>query len=188
MQVIHLIHGLHTFDPAQNIGRWMPYLEDAGFAVRVHRYGYLPFGLAWMRNPGIARRIANTVRADDILICHSNGAAIAYLIGEMRRFRGVVLVNGALDRDKVIPGVDWQMNYYTPGDDVLKYARIPFHLWGRIGTKGYSGHDSRNQDFNMAELLPACRGHSDPFRKDYSPPWALRVAQQIYLMLGVTRS
>lgn len=174
---IHLIPGVNITDYDRSIGAWRPYIEAMGHTV-INHPRFIPIGLAWAMNPGFIHSILRTVCADDILIGHSNGCAVAHGVSQRVRCKGLIFLNAALDRD-IRPGyVDFIHNWYCPGDDALKWAdAIPNHIWGKAGRKGITTPDPRIKNLSMKEYDPAVRGHSDIFDGKHAHFWAPRVIQ-----------
>jgi hypothetical protein len=177
-----LVHGIHTREGASNVGRLAPYFERAGFEVKVFEYGWLGVLQARFRNPGIARRLAALVRRDDHLVCHSNGATVAWLA--MRRHgmtcQRVSLVAPALDDDKLMQNAAHTDVYFNGCDDVLWLARLFWHhAWGSMGRDGCSNplrriFDTVNIDVAHHPELPQICGHLDYFAEHILPrfaPW-----------------
>lgn len=101
---VHLIHGIHS-NGAGLTGQLAPYFRDAGFDTFVRRYGYafaspaiLP-GLVDWQNQRRAARLVDEIEDGDAIVCHSNGAAVAYYIqADHRELSALILINPALDR------------------------------------------------------------------------------------------
>jgi pimeloyl-ACP methyl ester carboxylesterase len=147
---VHLLSGINTFGIAQSLGLVAEKLFEVGFKkeeVIFHPYGFpIVFGTAWLRNKFIARRISKHIKPDDIVIGHSNGAALAWLIAEQGAlFAGAILIDPALDAGKAIAKqVKWIHVFYNECDTVVNWSKwIPFHIWGDQGKVGYLGNDSR---------------------------------------------
>lgn len=165
---VHLVPGIHTSDPYENIGKLKVYFHDAGFEdVVVHSYGFLLFFLARFKNPGIAERMKKFVKPGDIIVGYSNGALIGKMIADDGiRLGGLVLINPAIDQDVRFPkNVPWIHVYYNDGDDMVALSSIlPFHPWGDMGRVGYRGPwDGRVRKFNFGRGVPKTDGHSDIF-------------------------
>jgi len=111
------------------------------------------------------RRAAGEV----ILLCHSNGLALAWLAHHelASRVRLIVGVQGALDADKVFDSA--VINCYHEKDWVLRASRYrPGHIWGDFGARPVE-HVHRNVDLRALGRVPAS-GHSgvwtDPAQVD----------------------
>jgi len=147
---VHLLSGINTLGTQQSMGLIAENLFKVGFKkeeIIAHPYGFpIVFGTAWLRNPFIARRIAKQIESNDIIIGHSNGAALAWLMAkEGAPITGIILIDPALDAEKAMaPQVKWIHIFYNTCDTVVNWAKwIPFHLWGDQGRVGYIGNDSR---------------------------------------------
>lgn len=179
-----LIHGAHyrSRDRATNMRRFAPSFRAAGFCTIIPTYGFLPallLGLFPWLDDRIAESLAGFVQPDDILIGHSNGATLSYLISQRVPVRGAVLVNAALESDRV-PHAKFVHVYYNAGDVVTKLSQwLPFHPWGSMGGIGYQGSDVRVRNFDQANTpgLPVVNGHSDVFSVGKCRKWARYMAE-----------
>lgn len=179
---VHLLSGINTWGTQKSMGLIAEKLREAGFyenQIIAHPYGLpvmMPF--AWLRDPFIARHIAKQIKPDDIVIGHSNGAAIAWLMAEEGALiKGTILIGPALDSDKVMaPQVRWVHVFYNSCDGVVGWAKwIPFHLWGDQGKVGYMGNDSRYTQHDVGcHQTDAITEHSWAL---HDPTWAATIAQ-----------
>lgn len=180
-----LVHGIHSAEGTTNMRRLVPYFEQAGFRVTVFEYGWLGVIRARWANPGIARRLAALVRESDHLVCHSNGAAVAWLAmkNHNMKCRHVSLIAPALDNDKRMLGSIWTDIYHNRCDHVVWLARLMWwHSWGSMGRDGCSdpralasGHT--NIDVANHAALPTICGHLEYFAPHVVPrfaPWLVR--------------
>lgn len=163
--MIHLVHGFNVSDGGkETTDKLRPYFESAGFEVTDHDYGWI--GLLGVRflNGRIAKGIREKVKAGDIGVGHSNGCAIlARACEQGAPFKGLVLINPALNSDTVIPGVEWVHVYHTNHDSPVKLASwLPFHQWGDMGAEGFRGQDVRYTNFNLTDHI---QGHSEIFQR-----------------------
>lgn len=174
---IHLLHGIHTSEGDSNVSKLIAYLsEGTGLEVRYHQYGYAYALLTRFQNPGRAEKIAKEVKTGDIVVGHSNGATIAYLMIKNCGVRpdGLVLINPALDVDIKFPKAFlWADIYHNMDDAAVSMAELFFfkHPWGAMGQWGYSGaSDGRvtNIDCQAVPGMPRVAGHSAIFQ-----PWLL---------------
>lgn len=165
---IHLLHGIHTGGPSWIEG-FIPYLTP--LAVSYPDYGWILGAATRLINPAVVGTIKPYIAPDDVLVCHSNGCAIAYdLMHAGAKFAGAVFINAALQRDIVCPDwVKWIDVYYNPGDCITEAAKIGAMLglddpvWGEMGHAGYLGDNPKVTSTNcaMSPDLPALDGHSD---------------------------
>lgn len=176
-----MIHGINVGNPEKSIGRLRPCFLEAGFKnVITEDYGFLPFGLAWARNNGIAEKMLPRIGEGDIIVAHSNGAVITKLLLEKgAKLSGVVLLDPALDRDTAMPaGVDWVHVYHAPGDMWVWIAKwIPNHPWGDQGMVGFTGSDPRYTNFSSGKKIPSLFVHSDFWDSDEATRWCSFVAK-----------
>lgn len=179
-----LIHGVRLKSKEKNeLKRLAPAFREAGFSVIVPSYGYMPAFLVglfqWLDNR-IADSMASFICENDILLGHSNGGTLVYLISQQVRLRGAILVNAALEVNDV-PNAQFVHVYYNNGDIVAKLSSIiPFHPWGEMGGVGYQGNDPRVLNIDQANPphpdLPSLDGHSDIFNPGKTTPWAKYMA------------
>lgn len=191
---VHLIHGIHS-NGVGNTGKLAPYFRDAGFDVFARRYGWafaspaiLP-GLVDWQNQRRAKRLAETIADGDAIICHSNGAAVAwYIQAEHRELSALILVNPALDRDADFHNVTRVLCLHNAGDDVVGWSSlVPFSSWGAMGRDGYAGTLANvvNVDgANPPDGLPKLWGHSALFDDYCLPHWGPALARELFIMIG----
>ena len=191
---IHLIHGIRS-NGVGNTGKLAPYFRDDGFDVFARRYGYafaspafLPGFVNW-QNQGRAKRLSETIDDGDAIVCHSNGAAVAYLIqADHRELSALILINPALDRDTDFLNTGRVLCLHNAGDDVVGLsAALPFNHWGAMGRDGYAGtlNNVVNVDCaNPPDGLPRLWGHSDLFEPGHIEEWGPALAREMKLMTG----
>lgn len=180
-----LVHGIHTKEGTSNVRKLVPYFEAEGFDVLVFEYGWLGvLGARW-RNPGIARRLASVVRPSDHLVCHSNGATVAWMAMENHSMRceRASLIAPALDSDEVLYGA-WHTDvYHNACDHVVWFARLLIHhAWGSMGRDGATNvlHHAlgmHNIDVANHAGMPQICGHLEYFEPHVLPrfaPWLVR--------------
>jgi hypothetical protein len=195
---VHLIHGIHSTN-AGLTGRLAPYFRDAGFDVFVRSYGLafaspaiLP-GLVDWQNRRRAARLAPQIADGDAIVCHSNGAAVAYYIqAEHRALSALILINPALDRDMDFHNVDRVLCLHNAGDDVVSWASIaPMNHWGSMGRDGYAGSLNNTVNVDCAtppDGLPRLWGHSALWEpKENERAWGPRLAREMLIMTNKTR-
>ncbi|HEX7766000.1 MAG TPA: hypothetical protein VF443_04765 [Nitrospira sp.] len=181
------IHGVRWSKKDNRMLRLAVAFKEAGFCVVVPRYGFVPALLmgvfSWLDNR-IADTMGSFILEDDILVGHSNGATLAYLISKRKKLRGAILVNAALETTE-LPTADFVHVYYNRGDCVAQWsAIIPFHPWGAMGGLGYEGPHcpsvSNIDQSNPPEphLPPLC-GHSDIFSPGKLRPWGRYMASRL---------
>ncbi len=184
-----LIHGIQGEGKEQYLTRLAQYFSAAGFDVVIPKYGTLDLlgvSISSWANKRIAEALGSFVQPSDILLGHSNGGTISYMIAEKMRVRGCILVNAALDSDK-IPNADFTHVYFNSGDWVVRASSlVPLNNWGSMGATGYLGRpnpvitniDCGNPPYDD---LPHLNGHSAIFKGDNLKPWALYMAQMAKL-------
>lgn len=179
-----IIHGVEFRKKDKgNLRRLAAGFRAAGFCAVLPSYGYVHpviAGLFLWIDKHIAQTIAGFIRPDDILVGHSNGCTLIYLITQIVRVRGVVLINPALD-SMLVPHAGFVHVYYNSSDFLTKLsALVPFHPWGGMGGWGYEGKDRRVTNFNQAATpgVPQLRGHSAVFERGNIRPWARFMAER----------
>lgn len=175
-----IIHGANFTDADKSKFRMLARGFIANnFEVVIPSYGFLPavlIGLFSFIDNRIANTISSFVHEDDILVGHSNGGTLAYLISKKIKVRGVILINPALEPD-LVPNADFVHVYFTPDDVPTRLSAIvPFSIWGNMGAKGYLGTDARVRNIDESNpplrTLPPLHGHSEIFEPANIRPWA----------------
>lgn len=181
------IHGVRFSGNDRSMHRLAASFREAGFCVVIPKYGYIPAFLigifSWL-DYRIAQSMSGFIQEDDILVGHSNGGTLAYMISKMKKVRGVVLVNPALETYD-IPDAEFVHIYFNRGDCVAQWsAIIPFHPWGAMGGLGYEGpkqsHVLNVDCSNPPEPhLPRLNGHSDVFTPGKVRSWSRYMASLV---------
>ena len=182
-----IVHGIHTND---NAG-WMRYLEwrflQNGWRTYVHTYGYARAILTRWQNPGRAEALADLIEPGDVVLGHSNGGCLAWMAAELGApMAGAILLNPALDRDKLMaPQVQWVNLYTNRFDEAVPWAEMLFrgsHPWGTQGRDGISVPDVpryRVVETSIPRVdAPAVRGHSAILATDALPAWSNVIVRQ----------
>lgn len=182
---IVMIHGVNTRKENNSLYLLAPAFRDAGFEVIIPQYGFVSAFLAgifqWIDNR-IADSMSAFIQPGDILLGHSNGATLTYLISKKIPLRGAILVNAALEID-LLPNAGFIHVYYNKKDWVVILAGLlPFHAWGPMGQQGYQGPaDPRvtNIDqFNPPHAgLPPISGHNGLFKPENVVAWSKFMAR-----------
>ena len=136
---ITIVHGIHTNDNEV----WMDYLvarfQHHGWDARKWTYGYaLALTTRW-QNPGRAKTLAAMIRPGEVVLGHSNGGCLAWMAAELGApIGGAILLNPALDADKVMaPQVPWVNLYTNKYDEAVPWAGLFIgHPWGAQGRDG----------------------------------------------------
>lgn len=180
-----MIHGAKFTKRARNnLRRLAPAFRSCGFCIVIPTYGYLPallVGLFPWLDERIAEALSGFIEPSDILVGHSNGGTLSYLISQRVKVRGAVLINAALE-SHVVPNADFVHVYFNEGDVVAKLsAMLPFHIWGSMGGHGYTGlHQPHIKNIDQAhppDDLPALWGHSDIFSVGKCRKWSRFMAE-----------
>lgn len=182
---IVIIHGARfRRKDKQNLRKLATAFVTQGFDVVLPSYGYLPafiIGLFMWLDRRIAQSMSGFIRSDDILVGHSNGATLVYLVSQYLHIRGAVLINAALDHS-LVPNATFTHVYFNSGDMISRLSGIvPFHIWGDMGTNGYVGTDVRVRNIDQANppaFLPPLHGHSDLFEPANIRAWSCYISAQ----------
>jgi hypothetical protein len=188
---VHLIHGIHS-SHGGNTSRLAPYIRAAGFEVMVRAYGYalaLTSGLTDWLNTRRATKLADAIRDGDAIICHSNGAAVAWHVqADHRMLSAVILVNPALDRDAPFDNTGKVLCVHNGGDDVVGWSALaPFSHWGPAGRDGLDGSQPNARNINAGTPppgLPSLCGHSALFDPAALPYWGPHLARELRGMVA----
>lgn len=174
--MIILVHGFNVKDPAETVGRLIPYLDNP----IMFNYGWRFFSVLWHNRKDakvLKNNLNNALGQNDerVVFGHSNGAAIAVEAARQgAKIDVLVLINPALKCNTVFPDtIKKVIVIHTKHDKATKAARffdkVPFiqlaipNAWGAMGTKGHKGKDARVMNWNLSDDL---KGHSDFFNKD----------------------
>lgn len=183
---VDLVHGIHTTEgPGAFPALIAPFFEHEGFSVESHYYGHIMAVQTRWKNPRVVEELMDTIPDGGIYVGHSNGCTLAWMLAEAgKKFRGVVLINPALDRNKVITPrqAGFVHTYFNKGDCAVSLSRVlAFHPWGEMGKKGPSFEDPRYRNFNTGEVsgMPAVSGHSTIYTKEENrKAWGPFIAHQ----------
>lgn len=155
-------HGFNVKDGGRGtLDRLLPYLERTHNILQAD-YGWLSLLGTWFYNDNCARLIAGLTPVNSVGVGHSNGCALLVKACDYgAKFKRLVLINPALDRDTEFPEqldrIDVIHNLY---DDTVTLSKwLPFHPWGEMGRVGYEGGDIRVMNHDSSELFGVF-GHS----------------------------
>jgi hypothetical protein len=153
MMKCYLLHGIKTIDPGRSSISFFRHIMPR-FHVVLLKYMYIPVMFSLIVpfiNRRVINRMVNEVWPEQILMGHSNGAAVAYGITKKVKTRGLVLINPALDSDvEFDKHLEFIHVYWSHRDNIVWLsALMPFSLWGRMGKTGYIGKDPRVRQWQM---------------------------------------
>jgi hypothetical protein len=151
----YLLHGIKTIDPGRSSISFFMHIMPK-FKVVLLKYLYIPIIFSIivpLINRRVIARMAGEVWPGQIILGHSNGAAVAYGITKVVPTRGLVLINPALDSDiEFDEHLEFIHVYWSHRDNIVWLsALMPFSLWGRMGKTGYIGKDPRVKQWEMPE-------------------------------------
>lgn len=180
---VHLIHGIHTSQPGGTVAKLKPFFEGAGYEVVVHNYGYAHALTARFINPFRAIWLATKIEDGDVVVGHSNGCTLAWMISnKYRNNLGLVYINPALDDDAESYNSKWVNVYFNKGDEVVHWSKLLFaHPWGEMGRVGYTGLENDevlNVDCGVTGAW-AVHGHSDLFSDYNIVYWGPRIVNDV---------
>lgn len=177
------LHGLKTRRNDRRLHRIASHFFREGFTPVIPYYGYIPMlfaGIVGWVDRRLADSLSSFIEEDDILVGHSNGGTLVFLISQRVRIRGAVLINPALESD-LAPKAAFVHVYFNAGDLVTRLsALIPFNIWGDMGATGYRGSEEYVTSIDQANpppMLPALDGHSDIFEPRKLRPWSRYMAR-----------
>ncbi len=184
MKVI-LVHGIHSPEGSNNMAVLWPWLARnlPECSVVLHQYGFMGFWQARWRNPVEAARLAELAEDGDVIVTHSNGAALAYLAVRDYGARpvGIVNINPALDRWRTA-AVEWVETIYSKGDRWVWLSQwLPGHIWGDQGRVGYRGLEDNTISHaadDFGETM-AYASHVGLFAQVRIAQWAAFIGQRI---------
>lgn len=186
---IILFHGINGCEPETHICKMAPEFRNHGFSVIIPNIGtFSVFSMFFSRRIDcrIVETLLSFIKPTDILLGHSNGATLVYMITQKMHVRGAILINAALDSNKR-PDADFVHVYYNSGDLVSIFsAFMPFSAWGAMGALGYTGPEdgsTLNIDCGAppVDWLPPLHGHSALFDSGNTAPW---VKFQVAMLLA----
>lgn len=193
MTTVHLIHGFNVSDGGkQTVARLKPALEQAGFNVVVHDYGWTFLVRVRLRSFEVVEELSRIVQPGDYLIGHSNGVAIAHMVAQTGiELRGVVGIQAAMQSDALWPAnVSNVLALCNTRDYAVEFGRIwrmcnPLswrweHYWGAAGRRGFK-HDPRVQHWWTDDPVwgTQASGHSGIFADSKIDYWAAKIAKWI---------
>ena len=201
MTTVHLIHGIRSREGGAP-ALLRPYFEAHGLPVSIVDYGYARGLLSRFQNSRRAKMISKGVRPEDVIVGHSNGGTLAWMIQKLVPVAGLVLIHPALDEDVRFRRAGWVDVYHCASDHVVEMSEwfgffdlFP-HPYGRLGAVGYIGKDQHVTSIDdgrltvdlrkMNEALPPVRGHSEIFAPTHIEPWGRYIAGRVAWRLGRT--
>ena len=186
---IWLIHGIHSKEGDHNMSRLFPHMKQLfpDHEVKVFEYGFMGFWKARWANNGVAEQFASLINEGDVVITHSNGAAITYLAVVKHGAKPAIIVNinPALDRWRTAPAKRI-MTIHSDGDRAVWWSQwLPGHIWGDQGKVGYKGKERHVTNIPASEFDPpmAYNDHMSLFSNSRIKHWALYIEDWIRMWL-----
>ena len=182
---VDLVHGIHTSENKKAFPALIsPFFREKGFASVEHYYGHIFAIQTRWKNPKILEELKKKIPQNSIYVGHSNGCTLGWMLAEAGvRFRGMVLVNPALDRNKVVSHAKFVHVYYNSGDSAVALSRLlAFHPWGAMGKYGPSFRDPRYKNFDTGNVsgMPRVSGHSAIYtKKENREAWGKLIVQNV---------
>lgn len=196
MPTVHLIHG--AFVPSDSRGGSLRHLKDffGSWDRRFHVYGWRgPVSVA-LTNWATAREIVDQVADGDIMVAHSNGCLLAWMVCNLMAKKGraptaVVCIAPAMRQDTEWPEGDYRvLCIHNPADWVVELGRVfgrlwehclPIpHGWGSAGRLGFTRPDTRVSNWNVREY--DLEVHSDVLNEHVSE-WGPRIEQWCHVQI-----
>lgn len=199
--MIHLLHGIHTPYGDPKVKALIPYLTPLGNVVYPD-YGYIMAIETKRMNPPLVGMLLPYIESGDWIVAHSNGCAIAYdLIGRLPpeiTNIGLVLIDGALRRDIVLPPCVRACHiYFNAGDQITEVAALaellPFSLvdpnWGEMGHCGPTADVAQDPRVLVVDCAHTSgemndEGHSEIFVSPEIESWGPYIAKQMVARHG----
>lgn len=165
---VALIPGMNVDDPMRSIGKLKGKLEAHGHECRIIYYGHYNIFQVRQERHRAVRLIKSILPNVDALVSHSNGGnyedlalkSEEHLPKRYLTFR----IAPALNRTCPMPkNVDKMVVMHSRGDRWVELgAWLPFHRFGRMGSRGYKGPElgTRAVNLDWTHIYP---DHSDPF-------------------------
>jgi len=184
-----IVHGIHT---NTSKAAWMDYVANKffenGWCAHKFNYGYAVGLLTRYQNHERAMKLASIILPGDVVLGHSNGGTLIDLAANMGApIEGAILLNPALDEDRVMPEqVKWVNLYPNRHDVAVKISALFLaHQWGAQGHNGISREDARYTTTFTDDLhylsngseLPMLKGHSDIIHPYNLPAWTERIIE-----------
>lgn len=162
---IWIVHGIHTNEQEPWMYVYKDGFERAGWDATVWTYGKVSALTTRWKNPGRAKELAGLIQPGDYVLGHSNGGCLIWMAGELgAKYRGAILLNPALDDDKVLqPECKWVNLYPNRFDEAVPLAAwfglhdLAPHPWGAQGRDGLTVKDAR---YSTTWTDPMVKGHS----------------------------
>lgn len=150
MSVI-LIHGINT-DGSSNVDRVGLRLADRGHKVVDVKLPKRHFISAWWSADEDAERVLDASFEGDVLVAHSNGCRIAAHAMRRREYSAAVLIAPAMSRKWEFGNPDRVYCYCSADDWVVQLGSIiPFHPFGRAGTRGFDQLSDQNIRYRRSD-------------------------------------
>lgn len=178
-----LLHGYNVSRPEDNVGELIPTLKNYGIEPVLLNYGELNLIDLRPRNNTVARLLKEIAKPGDILITHSNGAAIAYEAAmkyDLAELKALIMFNPALNTEFVFPNAtsDKIVVMHNKTDAPVLVSKLwrtitkisPLsinyggHLWGAAGRDGFKRRERYTAHIDMSQGENAVKGHSAQFR------------------------
>jgi len=180
---VYLLHGYNVHNADETVGQCEPVLRAMGYDPHTIEYGHVGLFELRPRNETAAKMLPSIVKPGDVLITHSNGAAIAYesaLEDNLKGLAALIMFNPALDENikfpnataerivvainktdtPVLGGRLWRkITKYSPFS--IEYGK---HLWGAAGRLGFKRREHYTAHIEMSDGPHAAEGHSGHFR------------------------
>lgn len=166
---IVLVHGFNVRDGGENtVDRLAPFLVKAGHMVEKDSadYGYFSLWMVRLRKHSAVLRIAKALEGADAVVSHSNGCNYEDKALKLLEHRGktykVIRLSPALNSKQRVPvNVSKGWVFFTKTDFwVWVSGLLPWHPWGRMGQKGYTGMDGQLVNRDFSDMI---KKHSDWF-------------------------
>jgi len=182
MRVV-LVHGFNVKDGGANtVDKLAPYLITHGITPDTDEadYGYFSLLMVRLRKHSAILRIAKALEHSDAVVTHSNGANYAMKALRLVHKEGIKVVHlsPACNSNTPFPkAVERGWVFFTHSDFwVWLSGFLPFHPWGQMGWRGYTGEDPRIENVDFTDVV---NGHSGWFEGQNPEYFAAEIALKL---------
>lgn len=191
MGKIVFVHGINERESSDIFELFKPHCLRHGIDYVELEYGWIGPISAYFGNSIRARSLSIVVDPTDVIICHSNGAAIAYRASRDYGLecKGHIWINPAVKNTLVPYDTGKCYVLYNPSDKATWLARaaswIPGVVWGGMGATGYIGNSEIMENINERDFgnLPVADDFLDHSAVKHYSEWREFIIKDLALDL-----
>lgn len=190
----HFIYGFNVSDGGKGtIDTLIPFFADKGFEIGNPDGKRIGLFNLRSRNEKLVKRLLPTIKEGDVLICHSNGCLIGWMLIEAGApVKAIICIQPALRRDTIWREDVKVLCTYNKRDWVVSLGRIwgrfasvvnPFrdiHGWGAAGKHGFDTDENNITHWDLDEEPEPAPGHSEVFERKKRAYWGPKFADWAY--------